>query len=145
MDPVAALGDGQPGGSAKPGYDAYATSKQGNLATVLAFARDVPRLRFNAVEPGLNPGTGLGRDANPAVQFVAKYLVAPWASLIPSWSTPKLAASVITRVLTDQSDATGVYYDENGKPMRASKQVSDPAFNHRVVAETRDFLAEVRP
>jgi hypothetical protein len=27
--------------------------------------------------------------------------------------------------------------------MQASKQVSDPVFNHRVAAETRDFLAKV--
>lgn len=138
-----ARGEWEPGGSAKPSYDAYATSKQGNLATVFAFAREVPRLRFQAVEPGVNPGTGLGRDASPTLRFIAKYLAAPLAPLIPHWSTPKRAASVITKVLTDQSDATGVYYDENGKPMAASKQVSDPAFNHRVVAQTRDFLAKV--
>ncbi|MEU1050215.1 hypothetical protein ABZ400_34410 [Streptomyces sp. NPDC005897] len=38
---------------------------------------------------------------------------------------------------TDESDATGVYYDEEGRPMRDSTQVHDPAFNARVVAETR--------
>ncbi|WP_204048558.1 hypothetical protein [Microbispora siamensis] len=53
-------GEWRPGGSSKAGFDAYATSKQCNLATVLAFARETPRLRFNAVEPGFNPGTGLG-------------------------------------------------------------------------------------
>jgi len=47
-------GEWLPGGSSNPGFDAYATSKQCNLATVLVFARETPRLRFNAVEPGFN-------------------------------------------------------------------------------------------
>jgi NAD(P)-dependent dehydrogenase (short-subunit alcohol dehydrogenase family) len=49
-------GDWKPGGSAKPGMDAYATSKQCNLTTAMAFARETPRLHFNAVEPGFTPG-----------------------------------------------------------------------------------------
>jgi NAD(P)-dependent dehydrogenase (short-subunit alcohol dehydrogenase family) len=140
---ASARGEWELGGSSKPGYDAYATSKQCNLATVLAFARETPRLRFNAVEPGLNPGTGLGRDANPAVRFLAKYLLAPLAPAVKYWSTPKRAARVITGVLTAPSDATGVYYDENGKPMLGSAQVRDPAFADRVVAETRALLATI--
>lgn len=131
----------KPGGSPHPGLDAYATSKQCNLATVLALARETPRLRFNAVEPGFNPGTALGRDANSVLRFFAKYVASPLAPLIKYWSTPKHAARVITRVLTDTSGATGVYYDENGKPMLGSTQVRDPEFNERVVAETRALLA----
>ena len=48
---------------------------------------------------------------------------------------------MITGVLTDDSGQTGVYYDENGQPMTASAQVRDPAFDARVVAETRALLA----
>jgi len=36
-----------------------------------------------------------------------------------------------------------VYYDENGKPMLASKQVRDPEFSDRYIAETRELLATV--
>ena len=140
---ASARGEWEPGGSSMMGYDAYATSKQSNLATVFAFARENPRLRFNAVEPGFNPGTGLGREANAILQFVAKYVMSPLAPLIKYWSTPKRAARVITKVLTDTSDATGVYYDENGKPMLASAQVSATEFSDRVVAETRKLLATV--
>ncbi|MFL5859516.1 MAG: hypothetical protein ACJ780_01865 [Solirubrobacteraceae bacterium] len=140
---ASARGESKPGGSSKPGYDAYATSKQANLATAFAFARETPRLRFNAVEPGFNPRTGLGRDANVALRLLAKYVLGPLAPLIPYWSTPKRAARVITEVLTSESDATGVYYNENGKPMLASTQVRDPAFADRVVAETRSLLAPV--
>ncbi len=66
---ASARGEWMPGGSTMPGMDAYATSKQCNLATALAFARETPRLHFNAVEPGFNPTTSLGRDANAFVRF----------------------------------------------------------------------------
>ena len=140
---ASARGEWEPGGSSKPGYDAYATSKQANLATVFTFARETPRLRFNAVEPGFNPTTGLGRDANVALRLLARYVLGPLAPFIPYWSTPKRAAQVITKVLTDESGQTGMYYDENGKPMLASVQVRAPAFADRVVAETHALLAAV--
>jgi NAD(P)-dependent dehydrogenase (short-subunit alcohol dehydrogenase family) len=140
---ASARGEWEPGGSSHPGYDAYATSKQCNLATVLALARETSRLRFNAVEPGFNPSTGLGRDANIALRLLAKYVLTPLAPFIKYWSTPKRAARVITDILTDESNQTGVYYDENGKPMLGSTQVRDPAFAARIVAETRAFLAPV--
>ncbi|WKG12562.1 SDR family NAD(P)-dependent oxidoreductase [Nocardia sp. PE-7] len=137
-----ARGDWLPGGSSKPGFDAYATSKQGNLATVLAFAREIPRLRFFAVEPGFNPGTSLGRDAGPALKFLAKYVLSPLAPFIKNWSTPQRAARLLTKVLTTPSQTSGVYYAESGKPMLGSAQVRDPAFNDRVVTETRALLAQ---
>jgi NAD(P)-dependent dehydrogenase (short-subunit alcohol dehydrogenase family) len=60
-----------PGGAENPGLDAYATSKQCNLATVMSFARENPRLHFVAVEPGFSPATGLGMsDSSAFVVFV---------------------------------------------------------------------------
>jgi NAD(P)-dependent dehydrogenase (short-subunit alcohol dehydrogenase family) len=141
---ASARGEWEPGGSAGAGFDAYATSKQCNLATVLAFARETPRLRFNGVEPGVNPATGLG-DANAVVRFVARYVLSPLAPMIKYLNTPKRAARMITAVLTSQSPDTGGYYDENGKPMNGSAQVRDPEFDHRVVTETRALLATVAP
>lgn len=140
---ASARGEWAPGGSPRPGFDAYATSKQCELATVFELTRETPRLRFNAVEPGFNPSTGLGRDASAFLQFIAKYVLAPLALFIKYWSTPKHAARAITKVLTGEPGQTGVYYDENGKPMAASAQVRDPAFASRVVAETRALLATV--
>jgi NAD(P)-dependent dehydrogenase (short-subunit alcohol dehydrogenase family) len=140
---ASAHGEWAPGGSSLPGGDAYATAKQCNLATVLAFARGTPRLRFNAVEPGFNPGSDLGRDANVALRLLARYVLSPLAPYIKYWSTPKRAAVMITAVLTDDANATGVYYDENGRPMLGSALVRDPAFQDRVVAETRALLATV--
>ena len=140
---ASARAEWKPGGSTMPGSDAYATSKQCNLATVLEFARENPRLRFNAVEPGFNPGTGLGRDANVSVRFLFKYVLTLFAPFIKYWSSPRRAARVITKALTNESGETGVYYDERGHPMLGSALVRDPKFTARVVAETRALLATI--
>ena len=47
------------------------------------------------------------------------------------------------KILTAPSGETGVYYDENGRPMQASVRVRDPKFAERVVAEARAFLAAI--
>jgi NAD(P)-dependent dehydrogenase (short-subunit alcohol dehydrogenase family) len=136
-----ARGEWKGGGSRMPGGDAYATSKQCTLATVFVFARETSRLRFNAFEPGFNPSTGLGRDANLFLRLIAKGILPLFAPFVKYWSTPRRAARVCTSILTATTGETGVYYDENGHPMQASEQVRDPKFAERVVAETRAFLA----
>jgi NAD(P)-dependent dehydrogenase (short-subunit alcohol dehydrogenase family) len=140
---ASARGEWKPGGSTHSGFDAYATSKQCSLATVLAFARETPRLRFNAVEPGFAPGTGLSRDANVALRLLARYVLSPLAPFIRYWSTPARAATVITNAVVNTSGGTGVYYDERGLPMLGSTLARDPGFQDRVVAETRALLATV--
>jgi NAD(P)-dependent dehydrogenase (short-subunit alcohol dehydrogenase family) len=144
---LSARGEWKPGGSANPGFDAYATSKQCTLATVMVFARETPRLHFNAVEPGFNPTTGLGRDASALVRFLVACIVPLLAPLLMPFmkflSTPKRAARMITKVLIDTSGQTGVYYDESGHRMLGSTLVRDPKFQERIVAETRALLATV--
>ena len=140
---ASARGEWEPGGSKMQGADAYATSKQCTLATALAFARETPRLRFNAVEPGFSPATGLGRDANVFLRFLSKYVLSLLAPHIKYWSTPKLAAPVITKVLMNEPGVSGVYYDEKGHPMLGSALVRDPKFQDRVVAETRALLSTI--
>jgi hypothetical protein len=49
----------------------------------------------------------------------------------------------MTKILTDASGPSGVYYDERGHPMLGSTLVRDPKFQERVVAETRALLATV--
>jgi NAD(P)-dependent dehydrogenase (short-subunit alcohol dehydrogenase family) len=142
---ASARGEWTPGGSARPGMDAYATSKQCTLATAMVFARETPRLHFNAVEPGFTPATALGRDAGAFGRFLSKYLIPLLVPLLMPFikilSTPKRAARMITTILTDASGQTGVYYDEGGHPMLASTLVRDPKFQDRVVAETRALLS----
>jgi NAD(P)-dependent dehydrogenase (short-subunit alcohol dehydrogenase family) len=140
---ASARGEWEPGGSKMPGADAYATSKQCTLATALAFARETPRLHFNAVEPGFSPATGLGRDANVFLRFLSKYVLSLLAPHMKYWSTPKLAAPMITKVLLNESGETGIYYDEKGQPMLGSAQVRDLKFQDRVVTETRALLLTI--
>ena len=139
---ASARGEWRAGGSRKPGYDAYATTKQAILAAALAFARETPRLRFNAVEPGVTPATGLGGRAHSPVAGLHISLIVPLLMPFASFlSTPQRAGRVLARVMTDPSVATGGYYNESGKPMRGSPLVNEPAFQDRVVAETRALLA----
>jgi len=142
---ASARGEWKPGGSKMPGADAYATSKQCTLATVMAFAHETPRLHFNAVEPGVNPATGLARDHGAFVRFLSKYIIPLLVPMLMPFikvlSTPKRAARMITKVLIDASGQTGVYYDEGRHPMQGSALVRDPKFQNRVVAETRSLLA----
>ena len=112
---------------------------------MLAFAREMPRLRFNGIEPGFCPGGDLGRDSNVVLRTVMKYLISPVAPIFPLCSNPRSAARIITRVLTDDASSTGTYYDERGRPMRGSTLVHNPEFDARVVAETRALLAGVSP
>jgi NAD(P)-dependent dehydrogenase (short-subunit alcohol dehydrogenase family) len=144
---ASARGEWKPGGSKTPGADAYATSKQCTLATAMAFARETPRLHFNAVEPGVNPATSLSRDHGAFVRFLSKTIIPLLVPLLMPFikvlSTPKRAARVLTKVLTDASGQTGVYYDEGGHPMLGSELVRDPKFTDRVVAETRAFLSTI--
>ncbi|WP_260735881.1 Rossmann-fold NAD(P)-binding domain-containing protein [Tunturiibacter lichenicola] len=132
------------GGSSMPGVDAYATSKQCLLAAALKFARETPRLRFDAIEPGIIPATGLARDANIVVRFLFSQLM----TLLPPFSkfrsTPERAARIVTNILTDPSVKTGVYFDEKGQLVLGSEQMRDPAFQDRVAAETRALLSRFR-
>jgi NAD(P)-dependent dehydrogenase (short-subunit alcohol dehydrogenase family) len=137
-------GEWKAGGAKMAGVDAYATSKQCILVSAMAFARENPRLHVNAVEPGITRGTGLGAESAPAfVHFIFGHLMA----LIPPFSryasTPRKSALVITKVLTDASGKTGIYFDEKGRPMQGSALASDRKFQDLVVAETRALLQKV--
>ncbi len=139
---ASARGEWKPGGSTRPGFDSYATTKQCTLAAALQFARENPRLRINAVEPGLTPATGLGRDASGFVRFAAHYILPLLVPFVRVMSTPRRAGRLLATLLHDPS-GTGVYYDQDGKPMPGSAQVRDPNFTARVAAETRALLATV--
>lgn len=140
-----ARGHWAPGGSSKPGMDAYATSKLATLASALSLSREHPRLRINAVEPGFNPATGLGgADAGWLVRFVQRALVPMVVPLLLPFvrilTTTRRAGRVLSRLVLNAQAQTGVYFDEHAEPMRGSAQLHDSAFQDRVVAETRAFL-----
>jgi NAD(P)-dependent dehydrogenase (short-subunit alcohol dehydrogenase family) len=143
---ASARGEWLPGGSAKPGMDAYATSKQAAIVTALVLARETPRLHFNAVEPGFNPATNLGgADGGAVVRFIQRFVVPMIVPLLLPFikilTTSKRAGRVLSGILVDTSGKTGIYFDEHGQPMLGSPRVRDREFQDRVVAETRAFLA----
>ncbi len=143
---ASARGEWRPGGSTKPGMDAYASSKQCSIVTALAFARETPRLRFNAVEPGFNPATNLGgADAGAFVRFMQRFVVPLLVPILMPFvkilTTTKRAGRVLSQLVMDPSGRTGVYFDEHGNPMQGSPQLRNPQFQDRVVAETRALLA----
>ncbi len=137
---ASARGQWRQPGSRIPGMDAYATSKQCNLAAARALARDMPRLRVNAVEPGINPAIALG-GANGFVRFLFGQIITRLPPFNRYRNTPERAARVITRILTDKSGGTGAYYDHNGQPTLGSTLALDPEFQDLVLAETRAFLS----
>ncbi|WP_259071817.1 SDR family NAD(P)-dependent oxidoreductase [Mucilaginibacter sp. X4EP1] len=142
---ASAHGEWEPGGAKMPGIDAYATSKQCILAAAMAFARKDPRLHYNAVEPGITRGTGLGGEStNAFVRFLFGQLMAIIPPFSKYSSTPEKSARVIANILTDASGKTGVYFDEKGQPMFGSTLTLDPEFQDRVVAETRALLSTIK-
>ncbi|MBU9378654.1 SDR family NAD(P)-dependent oxidoreductase [Burkholderia gladioli] len=139
---ASAIGEWAPDGSRPAGIDAYATSKQCSLAAAFALAREMPRLHISAFEPGINPSTGLG-GGNALMRFVFGQLITRLPPFRQYRSTPEQATRVAIDILTDPAAPGGVYYDERGRPMRGSELAHDPAFQDRVVAETRALLAGV--
>lgn len=138
---ASAQGQWAPGGSSVPGQDAYATSKQCNIATALALAREKPQLRINAIEPGFIPSSGLHRHVSGFPGFLMHHVLPLLTPFMKYWSTTQRAAQVITTLMADSTVPSGTYFDERGIPMQASTQVRDPVFQDRVLAETRAFLA----
>jgi NAD(P)-dependent dehydrogenase (short-subunit alcohol dehydrogenase family) len=137
-------GNWKEGGSKLAGMDAYATSKQCILASAMAFARETPRLHFNAVEPGITPGTNLGgENMNAFIRFISGQLMAILPPFSKYRSTPKKTAKVLTKILTKMSEKTGVYFSEKGIPMLGSELSQDQKFQDRVVSETRALLRKV--
>lgn len=134
-----ARGEWLAGGSARPGYDAYATTKQCTLATALELANEHPRLSINAIEPGVTPATGLGREAHPAL-ILLMHGLSIFAPYVNHMSTPERAGRVIADIIINRGDRSGIYYDENGHDKAPSLLVQDRAFCARVVGETRALL-----
>jgi hypothetical protein len=81
------------------------------------------------------------------VRFLQRFIIPILVPLlIPFFkilSTPKRAARVISKIMTDATGQAGVYYDEGGHSMQGSALVHDPKFQDRVVAETRTLLSTI--
>lgn len=130
-----------PGGSTNAGFDAYATSRQALLASVLELAREDSRHRYNAVEPGIIGGTGLEAGAPPVARFLGAQVMPSLTGRVPYLSTTERAADVFVQVLT-REPGIGGYFDEHGEPMLPSARVQEPTFGQTVVRQLREVLAQ---
>ena len=140
---ASARGEWKPGGSIRPSMDAYATSKQCNIVTAFALARENPQLHVNAMEPGIMFGTGLHANMKRPRLIMMSTIAILLMPFVEVLSTPRRAARVIIKIMTDPSGPTGIYYDEGGHPMQGSALLGDLKFQDRVVAETRALLTSV--
>ncbi len=143
---ASARGEWLPAGSKKLGADAYATAKQCSLAAAMALGREVPRLRFNAVTPGLVPATGLlrGDKEEGSHKVLASVLVPLLMPFVKFLNTPEKAAHLLERLLLNGSGQTCMYYDARGNPTSGSDLVQSTQFQERVILETRALLAQAR-
>ncbi|MET9492127.1 SDR family NAD(P)-dependent oxidoreductase [Nocardia sp. NPDC006630] len=103
--------------AAAAGRRRYTTSKLCNVLTTYELARRIgnhmPPITVNAFDPGLMPGTGLGRDY-PGIQRLAWRFLLPAMTLVPGLNihTPKRSAAALARLVLDPAlaETTGRYF-----------------------------------
>jgi NAD(P)-dependent dehydrogenase (short-subunit alcohol dehydrogenase family) len=114
------------------GIIAHARAKQLLLLATLSLARQRPRLRVNAVNPGMawTPGTrSLTREAVPAWRYVW-----PMVRLLQRRADPVRAAAAPTRWAL-RPTATGCFIESDGRPRRLPQRLVDPQRQDRAWAE----------
>ncbi|MCU1640137.1 MAG: hypothetical protein JWN03_412 [Nocardia sp.] len=110
----------------------YTTSKLCNVLTTYELARRLgdetpPPITVNAFDPGLMPGTGLGRDY-PGIQRLAWRFLLPAMTLVPGLNihTPRRSAAALARLVLDPALAgtTGRYFSGR-REIRSSDESYD--------------------
>lgn len=126
----------------KAGPRAYATSKLAVLHLARAWQTQDGRRRFNVYDPGLMPGTGLGRDLT-GVQLWAWNHVLPSMPFLPGWSTPRRSAEPLAALALGEThrDLAGGYV-EVGKPRTSSIASYDLEARQRLWQVLQELTAE---
>lgn len=101
------------------GLRRYTTSKLANMYFTYALARRLPTgVTANAFDPGMMPGTGLGRDAPAPLRFATNHVVPHIIPLLrrvltPNIHTAKESGDALAWLLTDPTlaDITGKYFE----------------------------------
>jgi NAD(P)-dependent dehydrogenase (short-subunit alcohol dehydrogenase family) len=127
------IAKGEDDGGGSPGVigrRAYATSKLANVLCAYELSR---RLRaagradiaVNAYDPGLMPGSGLGRDYSPWQRFAWRYLF-PALRLLPGVSSPAASGAELARLAVDPAfdGLTGRYFQID-REVRSSPESYD--------------------
>ncbi len=148
-DPVE---DGDLAALARPGPDVepariagvrrYATTKLLAVATAAALAREHPAACITAFDPGLMPGTGLARQYPLAVRVLWS-TVLKGLRVLPFASSPAASGAALAALLCDEPSpvTSGAYVDHRLRPARRSERAADPAYQDRVLRESRALLA----
>jgi NAD(P)-dependent dehydrogenase (short-subunit alcohol dehydrogenase family) len=105
----------------------YTTAKLCNVLYAYELARRAPDgLTANAFDPGLMPGTGLGRDYSPVQRFVWNRVMPGLTPVVPNVNTPKRSGSALARLAVDPAleGITGAYF-MGGRPIASSQDSYD--------------------
>jgi len=129
------------------GLDRYATSKFLNTVTTIELARrhSPHATAFFALDPGLMPGTALGRTWPRAIQRFGTPVIRALAPLLPDSSTAERSGATAAWIMTAQelSGRTGEVFSFDRE---LSRQVWDyarePQLGRRVVDESAALLHE---
>lgn len=136
-----------PGDSAaRDGRRRYATSKLANVRTAYALARRLqPRgITVNAFDPGLVPGTGLARDANPVARLLFRALGGALV-VLPGVNTARTSGANLARLVTDPAlDRTTGAYVAGLKPIGSSLASYDQVEQDALYEDSLGLIAELR-
>jgi NAD(P)-dependent dehydrogenase (short-subunit alcohol dehydrogenase family) len=132
---LARPGDDGTSRAAAIGRRRYTTSKLCNVLSAYEFARQLDSagddrgITVNAFDPGLMPGTGLGRDY-PGVQGLAWRYLMPALTIVPGINvhTPRQSGRALARLVLDPGLAavTGKYFSGR-RQIRSSADSYDTA------------------
>lgn len=133
---------GDEASDAAAGGRAYATTKLAVLHLAHAWqARRGDRLRINVYDPGMMPGTGLGRGLT-GVQELAWNRLMPTMTFLPGWSTPRRSAEHLAALALGQThpDLRGGYV-ELGRARQSSPASYDLEQEQRLWEVLEDLTA----
>lgn len=119
----------------------YTTAKLCNVLCAYELARRADAgITANAFDPGLMPGTGLGRDYSPVQRFVWNRVMPGLTPVVPNVNTPKRSGAALARLAVDPAlnGVTGAYF-LGTKPI-ASSQASYDRRKARDLWETSERL-----
>ncbi|HSP99727.1 MAG TPA: SDR family NAD(P)-dependent oxidoreductase [Candidatus Dormibacteraeota bacterium] len=141
-DPTADGGDADPG---RFGRRAYSTSKLCNVLCTYELSRrleasglsqpDAP-ITVNAFDPGLMPGTGLGRDYPGWLRFVWRYVL-PVMTLLPKVNSTRTSGRNLAWVVSDPGlEHTTAKYFRSRRAVPSSRDSHNEAWARELWEES---------